>query len=102
MKENQKSKSRDYTSIVVEFQKIFKGVSKNYKQKLIYNLLNAVKSNNQREFFWNVFRVLNANLDKREVAEVSKKLGEIYPLSSSEFEKVAYSIILGIMSSGGE
>ena len=81
---------------------IFKNVSSNYRQKLVYNLLNAVKGNNQKEFFWMVFRVLNANSDNSKVAKMSEKIGKIYPLSSSEFEKVAYSIILGIVSSGGE
>ena len=90
-----------YSSIMEDFREIFEGVSKNYRQKLIYNLLNAVKCNNQKEFFWTVFRVLNANSDNPKVAEVSEKIGKMYPLSSSEFERVAYSIILGIMSAGG-
>lgn len=102
MEKNQNWKSRDYALISEEFKKIFESVSKNYKQKLIYNLLNTIKSNNQKEFFWIIFRLLNANLEKPEVAGVSEKLKKMYPLNSSEFEKVAYSIILGIMSSGGE
>ncbi len=82
-------------------QKAFKGFSSNYRQKLVYNLLNAVKGNNQKEFFWTILRALNARSDKSEVAKLSEEIGKMYPLSSYEFEKVAYSIILGIMSAGG-
>ena len=85
-----------------DIQNIFKGVSENYRQKLVYNLLNAVKGNNQKEFFWMVLRALNARSDKIETSKVSEKIGKIYPLSPSEFEKLAYSIILGIMSAGGD
>lgn len=85
-----------------DMRSIFKNVSSNYRQKLVYNLLNAVKGNNQKEFFWMLLRAVNANSDNPKVAKIAEKIGEIYPLSSSEFERVAYSIILGIMSAGGE
>jgi len=83
---------------MVEVRKAFEGVSNNYRQKLVFNLLNTVKCNNQKEFFWTVLRSLNARSDKAEVKNVIEKIGKMYPLSSSEFEKFAYSIILGIMS----
>ena len=85
-----------------DMQNIFKNVSSNYRQKLVYNLLNAVKGNNQKEFFWMLLRALNANSDNQKVTELCEKIGKMHPLSSSEFERVAYSIILGIMSAGGE
>ena len=103
MKEkNQKSEKRKYRQLMDDIKNVFKDVSNNYKQKLVYNLLNTVKGNNQKEFFWIILRALNAKSDKSDVAKVSEKIKELYPLSSSEFEKVAYSIILGIMSSGGD
>ena len=103
MEKNQKKFEKwRYQQIMEDMQNVFKNVSSNYRQKLVYNLLNAVKGNNQKEFFWMVFRVLNANSDNPKVAEISEKIGKMYPLSSSEFEIVAYSIILGIMSAGGE
>jgi len=93
---------RKYWQIMKEIQDVFRDTSNNYRQKLVYNLLNAVKGNNQKEFFWTVLRALNARSDKSDVTKLSKEIGGMYPLSSSEFEKLAYSIILGIMSAGGE
>ena len=99
---NPNMESKIYRLIMEVVKEIFEGVSKNYRQKLVYNLLNAVKCNNQKEFFWMIFRVLNANSDNPKVAKLSNEIGRMYPLSSSEFEKLAYSIILGIMSARGE
>jgi len=44
---------------------------------------------------------LNAKLGEEEANRIFKQIIGIYPLSSSEFEKVAYSVVLGIMSAGG-
>jgi len=87
-----------YWRIMNDMQNAFRDASVNYRQKLVYNLLNAVKENNQKEFFWRVLRALNARSDKSEVTKLSKEIRRMYPLSSSEFEKLAYSVILGIMS----
>ncbi len=89
-----------YWKIMNDIREVFKGLSNNYRQKLVFNLLNAVKCNDQRAFFWTVCRVLNAKSDNPKVAEMSERIGKMFPLNSSEFEKVAYSIILGIMSAG--
>jgi len=103
VEKNQRSEVKwKYQRIMRDMQNVFKGLSSNYRQKLVYNLLNAVKGNNQKEFFWTILRALNARSDKPDVAKLSEEIGKMYPLSSSEFEKVAYSIILGIMSAGGE
>ena len=83
---------------------VFDGTTANYKQKLVYNLLNAAKTDNQKEFFWMFFRALNARKDEK-VEKLSEELGKYYPVNISNFEKIAYSIILGIMaakSEGGE
>jgi len=93
---------RKYWQIRNEMQNIFKDTSDNYRQKLVYNLLNAVKGNNQKEFFWMVLRALNTRLDKPEVTRLSEEIGKMYPLSSYEFEKLAYSVIMGIMSAKSE
>ena len=76
--------------------------SENYRQKLCYRLLNTVKSNDQKEFFWTLSRALNA-IKGENSAKLAEKLNEVYPLSSQDFEKLSYSIILGIISAtGGE
>ena len=90
-----------YRQISQELQKVFAGFSSNYRQKLVYNLLNAIKGNDQKEFFWLLLRALNAKLGEEEANRIFKQIIGIYPLSSSEFEKVAYSVVLGIMSAGG-
>ena len=101
---SKKNKKWKYQKIMQEMEKVFQNISPNYSQKLVYTLLNAIKSENQKEFFWEIFRILNTK--KREIKEISelcKDLGSIYPLNSSEFEKVAFSIVLGIISAqGGE
>ena len=83
-------------------EEAFKGFrSENQKQKLVYKLLNAVKVNNQREFFWLLLRTLNSDLKKEVSQKLARKINEVFPVSSADFEKIAYSIILGIITSGG-
>ncbi len=76
--------------------------SENYRQKIVYNLLNTVKVSNQSEFFSILLRTLNAQKDNEDVKKLSGKLMEIYPLTPGNFENVAYSIIMGIMSAKSE
>ncbi|WP_424355917.1 hypothetical protein [Methanobacterium sp. MBAC-LM] len=72
--------------------------SDSYRQKIVYKLLNAAKSSNQREFFSILLRTLNGQKSDEDVKELLNKLQEIYPLTSKSFENVTYSIIMGIMS----
>ena len=80
--------------------------TENYRQKLAYTLLNTVKADNQKEFFWTLLRPLNAQKDNDKTKDLVGELMAVYPLGSKDFEKVAYSVIMGIMSakteSGGE
>ena len=75
--------------------------SENYRQKLVYSLLNIAKANDQQEFFWTLLRALNSQKDD-EAKELVKELRDIYPMTSGNFEKLAYSIIMGIMSAKSE
>jgi len=72
--------------------------SDNYRQKIVYKLLNTAKVSNQSEFFSILLRTLNAQKTDVDVKNLSEKLQEIYPLTSKNFENVAYSIIMGIMA----
>ncbi len=72
--------------------------SDNYRQKIVYKLLNTTKSSNQKEFFSILLRTLNGQKANEDVKKLSDKLQEIYPLTPESFENVAYSIIMGIMS----
>ena len=73
----------------------FKDISDNAKQKLVYNLLNALKGKNQDEFFWLLLRQINSP----DFQGLSKRLNEDYGILTEEtFINYGYSIILGIMS----
>lgn len=76
--------------------------SENYRQKLVYNLLNIAKASNQNEFFWTLLRALNSQKDNIKAKGLVKELGDIYPVTSGDFEKLAYSVIVGIMSAKSE
>ena len=76
----------------------FVNTSENYRQKILYNLLNATKTGYQKRFFDILLRALVANLeDSKELAE---KISELQlQINNKDFEKFSYSIILGIMTS---
>ena len=61
--------------------------SGNYRQKLVYNLLNIAKANNQKEFFWVLLRALNSQKDNIEAKKLIKELKDFYPLTSENFER---------------
>ncbi|NJF23814.1 hypothetical protein E3E33_09525 [Thermococcus sp. GR5] len=78
-----------------------KAGSDNYRQKLVFDLLNAVKAKDQDRFLWILLRALNAHIkDNPEAKRLASLLGEAFLSSEADFEKVAYSVILGIMSGG--
>jgi len=78
-------------------------MSENYKQKLVYSLLNALKAGDQSEFLWILLRAINdpKNYEFRELAE---KIKEVYEQPTYPFEKWGYVIVLGILATkkGGE
>ncbi|MFW6120600.1 MAG: hypothetical protein ACOC80_06825 [Petrotogales bacterium] len=76
--------------------------SENYRQKLAFNLLNTVKADDQNEFFWILLRALSSRKDDGNIKNLSSELQRIYPLTPVDFEKVAYSIIMGIIASESE
>jgi len=79
-----------------------KASSDNYRQKLVFDLLNAVKANDQDRFLWILLRALNAHSkDNPKAKELASALMDVFPSSEADFEKVAYSVILGIMAGGG-
>jgi hypothetical protein len=77
--------------------------SDSYKQKLVYDLLEAVRNNDQREFFYILLKAINKPKDN--FKELWTKLQKYYDVMPEEaFVNFAYSIIIGIMAtySGGE
>jgi len=77
--------------------KYFKNVSDNYKQRLVYQLLEAVKNKDQGEFFYILLKTINK--PKEGSHYFSHILQKNYDTMPDEiFINFAYSIILGIMS----
>lgn len=76
---------------------IFAEDSESYRQKLVYNLLNIIRSGNMQQFLWTLLRHLNAKRESSEAKEVIGAVNELYGYSSKFFEKWAYSVIMGIM-----
>lgn len=83
-------------------KKVFAGESSSYKQKIIYNLLGAIKTNNKMDFLQTFLRVINAKMDIEDTKELADMIMKNIVLPSAEFEKIEYVIILGIMSSNSE
>lgn len=95
--------TKDYDEIKIYTKEAFENIgSESYRQRLIYKLLNTAKVNNQNDFFSSLLRALNSRKDDKNVKRLSRKLEWLYPLSPANFEKVAYSIIMGIMAVRGE
>ncbi|MCM8804507.1 MAG: hypothetical protein NC833_04580 [Candidatus Omnitrophica bacterium] len=83
---------------------VFMEESDNYKQKLVYNLLETVRSKDQNRFFYILLKAINK--PKENFKELWGKLKENYDVMPEEaFVNFAYAIIIGIMSTynkGGE
>jgi len=79
----------------------FRKESDNYKQKLVFKLLEAVKNNDQIHFFYTLLRAINR--PDEEFKQLQKLLHQDYDVMPNEvFTNFAYTIILGIMSTYGE
>ncbi len=75
----------------------FAHVSDNYKQKLIYNLLEAVKNNDQSTFFYLLLKSINK--PNEDFTDLWENLNDYYDvLPEDAFANFAYSIITGIMN----
>ncbi|MEM5797502.1 MAG: hypothetical protein QW813_02485 [Candidatus Aenigmatarchaeota archaeon] len=76
----------------------FKNESDNYKQQLVYKLLEVVKNNDQNKFFYLLLRTINK--PKEDLKKLWNMLNKSYDIMPEEaFTNFAYSIIIGIMSS---
>ncbi len=98
--------AEELEGLMKKTKNVFSGESESYKQKMVFNLLNTIKSNDRKEFFCVLLKKINVKIkddkkskDAKELSEkISGYLNQIY-LPSKDFEKMAFTIILGIMSS---
>ncbi len=75
----------------------FNNVSDNYKQKLVYNLLETVKDNHQDRFFYLLLKAINK--PKENFNSLWEALQNNYDVMPTEaFINFAYTIIIGIMA----
>ncbi len=91
-------KYRQITSIT---KQLFSKSSPSLRAKLIHILLNSVRTKDRETFVFEFLRNLNTINDSKK-EELAEMLEELLLLDDKEFEKVAYSIILGIMSAGSK
>lgn len=71
--------------------------SDNYKQRLVFDLLEAVKNRDQNRFFYLLLRSINK--PKENFKKLWDELEKNYDILPDEaFINLAYSIIIGIMS----
>jgi hypothetical protein len=81
----------------------FRNESDSYKQKLVYNMLEAIKNNDQSRFFNILLRAINK--PKENFKQLWETLEQNYDVMPNEaFINFAYTIVLGIMATyaGGE
>lgn len=97
-----KSLSIDLKKLKDAAYNVFKNESDNYKQKLVYNLLDTVKNNDQNRFFYIILKTINK--PKENFKELWDALEKNYDVMPEEaFTNFAYAIIIGIIATyGGE
>ena len=73
------------------------------RQRVVFDMLQAVKSHNNSRFLWILVKSLNSYTENEYVKNLLNALNEahIQNTSPENFEKMAYTIIMGIMSITG-
>lgn len=81
----------------------YDGLSRNYKQKLLYNLLATVKNNDRYKFLNILFTNLNAmSKDGAQKSLVDDLMTKYENIQGPSFETYAYAIIAGILASNDD
>lgn len=75
------------------------------RQKLVYDLLNSLRSRQWDKFKFLIFKNINTVMANEEVSNKAKEfidrfagLLEKYGYNEEEFERIAYTVVMGIMS----
>ncbi len=89
------------------FEEIGSTKSSGWKERLIFDMLESVKIHDESKFLWLLLKTLNSYREEQNVNELLNTMSKIHieDMPEKTFEKVAYTIIMGIMSSrdkGGE
>jgi len=87
----------DLKGLKDEVKNAFFNQSDSYKQRLVYDLLESAKNNDQHRFFYLLLRAINK--PKEGFGKLCKKLEKNYDiLPEQAFINFSYSIIIGIMA----
>lgn len=90
-------KLRDLTTEV--FSKI--GTERS-RQRLVYDLLNALKTDDRKRFLWLILKNINTLKpeDREKVNKLTELLSSFYieQETPENFEKIAYTVVMGIMA----
>ncbi|MGC8726259.1 MAG: hypothetical protein ACP5RS_06775 [Thermoplasmata archaeon] len=76
----------------------FKSLSDNYKQKLVYNLLETIRNNDQKNFFNILLKTINKPNDENYMSLWKELNQSYYAMPEEAFINFGYTIIIGIMS----
>ncbi|MDK2781740.1 MAG: hypothetical protein PWR13_768 [Archaeoglobi archaeon] len=71
------------------------------RQRLVYDLLNSLKTGDKNRFLWLVLKNINTiKSEEKSASELSKLLNRLYIEYDTleNFEKIAYTLVMGIMS----
>jgi hypothetical protein len=97
LKIGNKSKVIELWKLKKATESSFAHMSNNYKQKLVYNLLEAAKNNDQSNFFYLLLKSINK--PNEDFTDLWANLNDYYDiLPEDAFANFAYSIIIGIMN----
>ena len=87
------------------FGKIFEGREK-ARQRVVYDFLNYIKTNNRAKFLDQILKLLNAKIEEEVVRNLVENMNTLFIQydTPENFERIGYTIIMGIMSTkiGGD
>ena len=87
------------------FGKIFEGREK-ARQRVVYDLLNYIKTNNRAKLLDQILKLLNTKIEEKVVRKLVENINVLFIQydTPENFEKIGYTIIMGIMSAkiGGD
>ncbi len=91
-----------------EITKIFGDIgTEKSRERMVFEMLEAIKTRNKDRFLWLLLKTLNLHGDDPRVKNLINSLGEMHIPDETDdnFEKISYTIVIGIMSAkknGGE
>lgn len=77
----------------------YSGQTRNYKQKLLYNLLSAIRAKDRTKFLDRLDTNLNGIKGDDQKGFISKLKEEYENIVGAQFETYAYAIVAGILAS---